>query len=82
LAILPIEKSFNIKKEIEVSFDEFEENMYSYTPEEKAKELEKIWDHIISDGKNNKWGYNDNDFTPYFCNIFDYYEILMYTSKC
>ena len=82
LAILPIEKSFNIKKEIEVSFDEFEENMYSYTPEEKAKELEKIWDHIISDGKNNKWGYNDNDFTPYFCNIFDYYEIFMYTSKC
>jgi hypothetical protein len=26
--------------------------------------------------------YNENDFTIYFCNIFDYYEIPTYTKKC
>ena len=38
--------------------------------------LENIWDTIVADGKKNKRMFNESDFTPYFCNIFDYFEVV------
>jgi hypothetical protein len=62
-------------------FEDFEEKAYSYTLDEKKKELNSIRSTIVDDGKKNKWMYNENDFTSYFCNIFDYYNIT-YDKKC
>ena len=81
LASLP-EGQWSIKTTVEGMFQNFDETAYQYTPEEKAKELESIRNTIIDDGKKNRWMYNENDFTIYFCNIFDYYEIPTYTKKC
>ena len=82
LASLPSQSQWSIKTTVEGMFQDFDETAYQYTPEEKAKELESIRNTIINDGKKNKWMYNENDFTIYFCNIFDYYEIPTYTKKC
>ena len=60
---------------MEKMFDDFDEKSYSYTLEDKKKELASIRNTIITDGKKNKRMYNENDFTPYFCNIYDYYNI-------
>lgn len=79
LALLPTK--WDIKQAIEQMFNDYEKNFYSYTNEEKAERLNKIWNTIINDGKKNKW-LNENDFTWYFCNIFDYYSIANYTDKC
>ena len=80
-ALLPTQSS-NIKSVVEAMFQTFDDNSYSYTREERAIELENIWDTIIKDGKKNSWIFNESDFTPYFCNIFDYYDIVTYTDKC
>ena len=63
-------------------FNEFDETSYQYTPDDKKKKLESIRNTIIKYGKKDKWLYNEEDFTPYFCNIFDYYDITAYTDKC
>ncbi|MBR4633924.1 hypothetical protein IKO50_03030 [bacterium] len=60
---------------MEKMFDDFDEKSYSYTLDDKKKELASIRNTIITDGKKNKRMYNENDFTPYFCNIYDYYNI-------
>lgn len=80
-ALLPF-KWYNIKSVAESMFDDFDENLYKYWKEERAGVLENIWNTIVDDGKKNKWMFNESDFTPYFCNIFDYYGITNYTSKC
>lgn len=79
--IIPSDQT-SIRATAEWMFESFEENAYSYTLDEKAKELWAIRDTIISDGKKNKWMYNESDFTPYFCSIFDYYNISTYNKKC
>ena len=82
LALLPDSK-WTIKSTIEWMFKEFDDNSYSYTPEKRSQELELIRKTIVDEGKKNKWEYySENDFTPYFCNIFDYYNISTYTKKC
>ena len=64
-------------------FADFDENVASYAPNGKAKSLESIRKTIINEGKKNKREfYEENDFVPYFCNIYDYYDISMYTDKC
>lgn len=80
-ALLPF-KWYNIKSVAESMFDDFDENLYKYWKEERAGVLENIWNTIVDDGKKNKWMFNESDFTPYFCNIFDYYGITNYTTKC
>ena len=80
LALLPTK--WDIKQTIGWMFNEFEENLFMYNQKEKTKELEKIWNVIIKDGKKNKWMSAESDFTPYFCNIFDYYSIADYADKC
>jgi hypothetical protein len=56
--------------------------MNSYTQEQKAKELEKIWDIILEENRKNKIWYDESDFALFFCNIFDYFDVSMYTKKC
>jgi hypothetical protein len=46
----------------------------------KAKELEEIRDVVIKSSKNNKL--DENDFTPYFCNILDYFSASNYSNRC
>jgi len=81
LSLLPT-KNFNIKSTIEEMFKNFDENLYAYPPKEKAKELKNIRNTIINNGKKNNRLYDENDFTPYFCNIFDYFDISNHTDKC
>ena len=78
LALLP--SQWTLKSTVDGMFEEFEENLWSYWLEMKATEIEKIWELILKNAKSNQW--NENDFTPYFCNIFDYFEVSMYTNKC
>ena len=75
LTLLPSGKWYTIKSTVEKMFDDFDEKSYSYTLDDKKKELASIRNTIITDGKKNKRMYNENDFTPYFCNIYDYYNI-------
>jgi hypothetical protein len=69
-------------------FKEFEEDsdnqeITSNEQEKKANKLQSIRDTIINEGKKNKRAYyNESDFVPYFCNIYDYYDISIYTKKC
>ena len=79
-----LEDQWSIKTKVEGMFQNFNESAYQYSPEEKGKELEKIRNTIIKDWKKNKWldSSDNNIFTQYFCNIFDYYEITRYTAKC
>jgi hypothetical protein len=63
-------------------FQEFDDNLHSYTKEERVSKLEDIWSTIVTDGKKNKRMFNESDFTPYFCNIIDYYDAISYTSRC
>ena len=81
LSLLPTKNS-NIKSAIEEMFKNFDENLYAYPPKEKAKELKNIRNTIINNGKKNNRLYDENDFTPYFCNIFDYFDISNHTNKC
>lgn len=62
-------------------FNNFEECSYTQSPEERAEILAKTWNTIINYYQKNKID-GENDFTPYFCNIFDYYNISNYTDKC
>ena len=62
-------------------FNNFEEYSYTQSPEERSERLTKIWNTIINYYQKNKID-GENDFTPYFCNIFDYYNISNYTDKC
>ena len=83
LALLPPDSEWSIKSTIEMMFDDFDENVASYAPNGKAKSLESIRKTIINEGKKDKREfYEENDFIPYFCNIYDYYDISMYTDKC
>ena len=84
-ALLP--SWYNIMSIVESMFNDFDKNHYWYTKKEKTLELEKIRNMIIEDWKKNKWlDSSDEDiFTPYFCNIFDYYDIYDitdFTDKC
>lgn len=65
---------------IETLFKEFDENLDGYGQQEKAQVLEKIRDEVIKDAKKNDT--EESDFTPYFCNIFEYYNIDSYTERC
>jgi hypothetical protein len=77
LALLPTKSE--IREDVVWLFTEFEENANS--PEEKIEILNTIWDKILKDNKkNNRW--DENYYTPYFCNIFKYYDIEMWSSKC
>jgi len=82
MALLPTKQWITIKTTVEWMFNKFEENLWNYWPEKRAKELESIWNTIITDWKKNKWMYDENDFTIYFCNIFDDYNISTFTKKC
>jgi len=82
LSLLPTDQWYTIKSIIEEMFKNYEDNYYSYLKPERAKSLNKIWNTIIEYGMENKWILNEEDFTPYFCGIFDYYDILDYTKKC
>jgi hypothetical protein len=82
LALLATNKGNMIKSTVEEMFIEFEKNAYSYKKEEKKDEIMKIWDKIITDGKENDWLDNENDFTLYFCNILDYYDVAQDVKKC
>ena len=61
-------------------FENFEENSESYWSDRRVEELEKIWDEVLRNAKNSEL--DENDFTPYFCAIFDYYDISTYTNRC
>ena len=67
---------WSLKSTIEKIFKDFEDNSSNYSPKKRADELEKIRQKIINDTK------TESVFTPYFCNIFDYYDITLYTKKC
>jgi hypothetical protein len=60
-------------------FKEFEEA--NFEPEGRADSLNKIREFIIDISKKNN-RYDEEDYTPYFCNIFDFYKITNYTTKC
>lgn len=72
----------DIRPTVETMFQEFDDNLHSYTKEERVSKLEDIWSIIVADGKKNKRMFNESDFTPYFCNIIDYYDAISYTNKC
>ena len=78
IALLP--NQWTLKSTIDKMFKEFEENSSSYWWEKKAKELEEIRDVVIKSSKNNKL--DENDFTPYFCNILDYFSASNYSNRC
>lgn len=82
--LLLLQNKWEIEYIIDWMFKDFEEMTYNYTPEEREKELEKIRNTIIEDWKKNKWLDNSNKdiFTQYFCDIFDYFDIITYTDKC
>lgn len=82
LALLATNKGNMIKSTVEEMFIEFEKNAYSYKIDEKKEEIMKIWDKIITDGKENNWLDNENDFTLYFCNILTYYNVSQDVKKC
>ncbi len=77
-----VDRQGSLKREVEEKFKDFDENMNSYTQEQKAKELEKIWDIILEENRKNKIWYDESDFALFFCNIFDYFDVSMYTKKC
>ena len=78
LAVLP--SSSSIRDEIIWLFEEFEED--AETPEKRIEILNQIWDTILKDNRKNKLWVDDNDYTSYFCNIFEYYDIWYGTNKC
>ena len=81
LALLPPDSA--VKSTIETMFDDFDKNYDSYAPNGKAKSLESIRKTIINEGKKDKRQfYDESDFIPYFCNIFDFFDASMYTNKC
>jgi hypothetical protein len=49
-----VDRQGSLKREVEEKFKDFDENMNSYTQEQKAKELEKIWDIILEENRKNK----------------------------
>ena len=77
-----IDKQSSLKHKVEEKFQDFDENMNSYTQEQKAKELEGIWNVILEENKKSKIWYDETDFNFFFCNIFDYFDVSMYTKKC
>ena len=77
-----IEKQDSLKHKVEEKFEDFDEDLSSYTQEQKAKELEEIRNIILDENKKSKIGYDETDFDSYFCNIFDYFDVSMYTKKC
>jgi hypothetical protein len=74
--------TWKILSDTELAFKTFDDEISSYWPDKRAEELGKIWDAIISDGKKNRWIYSESDFTLYFCNIYEHFDILSYTNKC
>ena len=81
LAILPS----SLKPKIEWLFSSFEENISAYDPEKKAQELQNIQD-IITKEWQSTWWLDEKDIAlviqPSFCNIFEYYDILRFSSTC
>ena len=67
------------RETVESLFKEFEEA--NFEPEGRADSLNKIREFIIDISKKNN-RYDEEDYTPYFCNIFDFYKITNYTTKC
>lgn len=81
--LLQLPVTWNIRQYMDWMFRDYEKDEDSYTNEERAEKLNTIRNTLIKDGKEeNKWLDNEEDFTPYFCNIFDYYGIITYTEKC
>jgi hypothetical protein len=78
IALLPAK--WSLKSTIEWMFEDFDEQVADYWSEKMAESLGLIWDVIIKDSKKNKW--DESYFTPYFCNIFDYYGVTDFTDKC
>ena len=74
--------TWKILSDTELAFKTFDDEISSYWPDKRAEELGKIWDAIISDGKKNRWIDSESDFTLYFCNIYEHFDILSYTNKC
>lgn len=78
--ILALRKSSKNEK----LFKEFEEKYDDYDQQDKADALEKIWENVIKEGKNNGW--SESDFNKFFCDIFDYYAVsqysTLYNDKC
>ena len=81
LELLPTTQWLTIKSTVEEMFKNFEEKVWDSQPEERYNLLNDIRNYIIDNSQNNKL-YNENDFTPYFCNIYDHYDIWLYTNKC
>ena len=81
LAILPTNEWSTIKEEVTWLFKDFDEKWSWYLPDERVEALDWIWNTIVNDYRKNKW-WDENDFTPYFCNIFEYYDIISSTGKC
>jgi hypothetical protein len=81
LAVLTTSKWTTIKEEVIKLFEDFEEKRSWYSPDERVESLDWIRNKIVSDYKKNKIEW-ENDFTPYFCNIFRYYDITSTTGKC
>ena len=79
LALLPTEKWLTIKEDVAWLFKEFEEK--ADTPEKKIESLNMIRETILKDNKKNK-RWDENDYTPYFCNIYEYFDIERWTNKC
>ena len=77
-----IDKQSSLKHKIGEKFQDFDENINSYTQEQKAKELEGIWNIILEENKKSKIWYDETDINWFFCNIFDYFDVSMYTKKC
>lgn len=78
IALLP--SQWTLKSTIEWKFEDFDANSSEYWLDERAKELEWIRDLIIKNSKKNN--IDENDFTLYFCNIFEHFSISTYTDKC
>ena len=81
LALIPTSKWVEIKEKIAWLFNKFEDEWAWYSPDERAEALDEIWKSVIDSCKKNKWE-NESDFTPYFCSIFEYYDMLSSSNKC
>lgn len=74
LVLLPTMNWDNIRADIEWKFNNFEDNVYISSSEEKTEALDWIWNTIVTEYKKNKREW-ENDFNLYFCNIFDYFDL-------
>ena len=81
LAILRTNTTQNIefKEGIRKMFLDFEENVPDGL-DDKYKALDSIWEKISKYYKKDENVVNE--FTPFFCSMYEYYDIQSYTDKC